>query len=160
MTVAPRVSLIAAVGRGGVIGAAGQMPWHLPADFAFFKRTTMGHTLVMGRATFDSIGRALPGRRTVVITRQQSWSALGTMVAHSLPNALQLAGEGGEDEIFVAGGGQVYAEAMPVADRLLVTEVDQDPDGDAYFPEIDPHVWREARRVLGEGLAWVTYERR
>ncbi len=160
MTVAPRVSLIAAVGRGGVIGTAGQMPWHLPADFAFFKRTTMGHTLVMGRATFDSIGRPLPGRRTVVVTRQQSWSALGTTVAHSLPDALELAGEGGEDEIFVAGGGQVYAEAMPVADRLLVTEVDQCPDGDAYFPEIDPQVWREAGRVLGEGLAWVTYERR
>ncbi len=160
MTVSPRISLIAAVGRGGVIGASGQMPWHLPEDFAFFKRTTMGHPLVMGRATFLSIGRPLPGRRTVVLTRQPSWSAPGTSVAHSLPDALRLAGEGGAHEIFVVGGGQVYAEAMPVADRLLVTQVDQAPDGDTYFPEIDPQVWREAGRVSGEGLAWVTYERR
>ena len=161
MTVSPRVSLIVAVGSNGVIGADNAMPWHLPEDFAFFKRTTMGHTLVMGRRTFDSIGRPLPGRHTVVITRQPTWTFAGVATAHSLAEALDLAGRHGPaPEVFVAGGAQVYADAMPLADRLLVTEVDQAPVGDATFPTIDEAVWEETSRVPGDGLAWVTYERR
>lgn len=152
-----RVTLIAAVGSNGVIGSGDAMPWHLPEDFAFFKRTTMGHAMLMGRRTFDSIGRALPGRRTIVITHQQRWSHLGVETAHSLAEALALAGPA--DEVFVCGGGQVYAEAMPLAGRLLVTEVDQAPAGDVTFPEIDPGVWRETSRELRDGFAWVSYER-
>jgi dihydrofolate reductase len=152
-----RISLIAAVARGGVIGADGALPWHLPEDFAFFKRTTMGHPLVMGRRTFDSIGRALPGRRTIVITRQRDWHHPDVETAHSLPEALSLAGPA--DEVFVAGGGQVYEEAMPYAHRLLVTEVDRQVDGDVTFPPIEPGTWRETSREARDGFAWVTYER-
>ncbi len=152
-----RVSLIAAVGRNGVIGAGDAMPWHLPEDFAFFKRTTMGHPMVMGRRTFDSIGRVLPGRRTIVITRQPRWSHAEVETAHSLPEALSLAGPA--DEVYVVGGGEVYAEAMPYAHRLLVTEVDLEPDGDVHFPPIDPAVWRETSREARDGFAWVTYDR-
>ena len=151
------VTLIAAVGRNGVIGADNDMPWHLPEDFAFFKRTTMGHPMVMGRKTFDSIGRVLPGRRTIVVTRQADWSHADVETAHSLSEALSLAGPA--DEVFVCGGGQVYAEAMPWARRLLITEVDQSPEGDVRFPEIDPAVWQEVAREVRDGFSWVTYER-
>ena len=151
------VTLIAAVGRNGVIGADNDMPWHLPEDFAFFKRTTMGHPMVMGRKTFDSIGRVLPGRRTIVITRQSDWSHADVETAHSLSEALALAGPA--DEVFVCGGGQVYAEAMPFAQRLLITEVDQAPDGDVTFPEIDHALWREVSREPRDGFSWVAYER-
>ncbi|MGL5864458.1 MAG: dihydrofolate reductase [Dermatophilaceae bacterium] len=152
-----RITLIAAVARNRVIGAGDAMPWHLPEDFAYFKRMTMGHPLVMGRRTFDSIGRVLPGRRCIVITRQPTWSHCGVETAHSLTDALTLAEPA--DEVFVAGGGEVYAEAMPVAHRLLITEVDLQPDGDVRFPEIDPATWHETAREPRDGLAWVTYER-
>lgn len=160
-----RITLIAAVARNGVIGADGDMPWRIPQDFAFFKRTTMGHPLVMGRATFDSIGRPLPGRRSIVITRSHSWGHEGVHVVHSLGDALSLAaaGEGGE-EIFVAGGGQIYREALPLADRLLITEVDFEPEGQVTFPEIDPELWQEAsRESVGDespSFAFVEYSRR
>jgi dihydrofolate reductase len=152
-----QVTLIAAVGRNRVIGADNDMPWHLPEDFAFFKRTTMGHPMVMGRKTFDSIGRVLPGRRTIVVTRQQDWSHPDVETAHSLTEALALAGPA--TEVFVCGGGQVYAEAMPYAQRLLITEVDQSPEGDVTFPPIDPQRWRETAREERDGFSWVTYER-
>lgn len=161
----PRITLIAAVARNGVIGADGDMPWRIPADFAFFKRTTMGHPLVMGRTTFDSIGRPLPGRRSIVITRSRTWCHEGVEVVHSLDEALEVAaaGEGGE-EVFVAGGGQIYRQAMPHADRLLITEVDLEPEGSVTFPPIDPEQWREASRVPGEGgdiaFTFVEYLRR
>ena len=151
------VTLIAAVGRNGVIGAGNDMPWHLPEDFAYFKRTTMGHPMVMGRKTFDSIGRVLPGRRTIVVTRQPDWSHPGVETAHSLSEALSLAGPAAE--VFVCGGGQVYTEAMPWAHRLLITEVDQSPEGDVRFPDIDPAHWHEVRREQRDGFSWVTYER-
>jgi dihydrofolate reductase len=153
-----RITLIAAVARHGVIGAGNTMPWHLPEDFAYFKRMTTGHPLVMGRRTFDSIGRVLPGRRSIVITRQAGWSHAGVETAHSFAEALALAGPA--DEVFVAGGGEVYAEAMPWAHRLLVTEVDLEPEGDVRFPTIDPAVWHETSREPRDGFAWVTYERR
>jgi dihydrofolate reductase len=151
------VTLIAAVARNGVIGADNDMPWHLPEDFAYFKRTTMGHTMVMGRKTFESIGRVLPGRRTIVVTRQHAWSHPDVEVAHSLVDALDLAGPA--DEVFICGGGQVYSEAMPFAHRLLITEVDQSPEGDVRFPEIDISQWREMSRQAHEGFSWVVYER-
>ena len=151
------VTLIAAVARNGVIGNGPQIPWHLPEDFAYFKRTTMGHVLVMGRLTFESIGRPLPGRRTIVVTRNRYWQHPDVEVAHSFAEALALAGPA--DEVFVCGGGQIYAEAMPWAHRLLITEVDQSPEGDVRFPEIDPTHWQETAREDRDGFSWVTYER-
>ena len=153
-----RLTLIAAVGRNGVIGDGETMPWHLPEDLRFFKDTTMGGVLVMGRGTWDSIGRALPGRRTVVVTRNKDWSAPGAEVAHSLREALMIAGDG---EVFIAGGGQIYAQTIDHAHRLIVTEVDLEPPGTTRFPPIDPQVWREVDRLPGSGdvVGWVTYER-
>lgn len=152
-----RVTLIAALGRNRVIGVDGGMPWHLPGDFAHFKATTMGHTLLMGRATFDSIGRVLPGRRTIVLTRDRDWHHPDVETAHSLEEALALAGPG--DEVFVAGGGQVYAEAMPFAQRMILTEVEQAPEGDTLFPEWVVEDWREDEREERDGWSIVTYVR-
>jgi len=156
-TALPNVTMIAAVGRNGVIGDGLTMPWHLSEDLKFFKRTTMGHPMVMGRRTFDSMG-ALPGRRSVVVTRQRAWSAHGVEVAHSLPEALALVAEA--EQRCVVGGGEIYRQAMAYAVRLLVTDVDQSPEGSVTFPAIDPAVWTETARDEQPGFAWVTYERR
>lgn len=153
----PNVTMIAAVGRNGVIGDGLTMPWHLSEDLKFFKRTTMGHPMVMGRRTFDSMG-ALPGRRSIVVTRQHDWAAPGVEVAHSLPDALALVADA--EQVFVVGGGEVYRQAMAYAARLLVTEVDQSPDGSVTFPQIDLADWTETARDEHPGFAWVTYERR
>ncbi len=153
-----RITLIAAVGTNRVIGRGGAMPWHLAEDLAHFKTTTMGHPLVMGRATFEAIGRPLPGRRTIVITRAREWRHADVEVAHSFPDALALAGPA--DELFVAGGGQVYAEALPWAHRMVLTEVAQAPDGDTVFPEWDTRHWQEVERTPHEGFDIVVYERR
>lgn len=152
------LTLVAAVGRNGVIGDGSSMPWHLPADLRFFKDTTMGGTMLMGRGTWDSIGRALPGRRTIVITRRTDWEAEGAEVAHSLAEALALAGDG---EVFVVGGGQVYAQTIGHASRLVITHIDLEPEGSTRFPDIEPDQWHEVDRVPGEEpiTAWVTYER-
>jgi dihydrofolate reductase len=151
------ITVLAAVGANLVIGRDGHMPWHLPEDLAHFKATTMGHTMVMGRKTYDAIGRALPGRRTVVITRQQGWHAASVEVAHSLAEALALAGP---TEVFVVGGGQVYRDAMPFADQMMLTEIEQSPDGDAFFPTFGPDDWHETAREAHDGFAFVTYVRR
>ena len=151
------IILLAAVGANHVIGREGEMPWHLPEDLAHFKATTMGHTLVMGRKTYDSIGRALPGRRTIVMTSQRGWHAPSVEVAHSLAEALALAGP---TEVFIVGGGEIYQQAMPFADLLMLTEVDQSPEGDVVFPTIEPAHWRETARQAHEGFAFVTYERK
>lgn len=151
-----RLTLVAAVGSNAVIGDGDGMPWHLPEDLAHFKATTMGGVLVMGRRTWDSIGRALPGRRTVVITHDRSWQAPGAIAAHSLPEALLIAGDG---EVFVVGGGEVYEQTIEHADRLVITEVAQAPEGRVTFPAIDRSVWRETSRTERDGFAWVTWER-
>ncbi|MEO6145232.1 MAG: dihydrofolate reductase [Dermatophilaceae bacterium] len=151
------ITLLAAVGTNLVIGRDGDMPWHLPEDLAHFKATTMGHTMVMGRKTYEAIGRALPGRRTIVITRQQDWHAADVEVAHSLADALSLAGP---TEVFVVGGGEVYREAMPFADQMMLTEIEVSPEGDAFFPAFGPHHWQESARVAHDGFAFVTYARR
>lgn len=153
----PRLTLIAALGRNRVIGRRGEIPWRLEGEQAHFKATTMGHVLVMGRATFDSIGRVLPGRRTIVLTRNPDWSHPGVETAQSLPEAIALAGPGAE--IFVAGGGQVYAQALPLADRLVLSEVDAEPAGDAFFPVVDSRDWVESSRMPRPGYTIVTYDR-
>ena len=159
-----RISLIAARARNGVIGRDNQMPWKIPDEQAYFKRMTMGHPIVMGRKTWESIGRPLPGRRNIVITRDRAYSAIGADVVGSLDDALSVAGEA--DEIFVIGGGQLYAEAMPRASRLLLTEIDADFDGDTFMPAPDRTQWHETSREphppAGDrtfGYSFVVYER-
>ena len=154
-----RLTLIAAYADNRVIGDHGRIPWRIPEDFAHFKASTMGGTLVMGRATYDSIGRPLPGRTTVVVTRNPAWSAEGVLVAHSLDEALARAAEQ-PGETFVAGGTQIYQQAMPLATHQVLTEVHRSPDGDAHYPEFDADEWVESRREQGEGLDWVWWERR
>ena len=150
------VVLIAAVGRNGVIGRDNDLPWRIREDLQHFKQLTLGHTLVMGRKTYDSIGRPLPGRRTVVITRQSDWTADGVEVVHSLDDALKLA-DG--NDVYVAGGGEIYRLALPSADRLELTEVDQSPEGDVTFPAIDPTAWTETARAPHDGFTFVSYAR-
>ena len=140
----PRVTLILARARNGVIGAKGGLPWRLPEDLAFFKRTTMGHPIVMGRKTWESIGRPLPGRRSIVVTRDPNFAATGAEVVSSLDEAIRLCSD--TDEIFVIGGAQLYAEALGRADRLLLTELDADFEGDTFLPAPSADVWREAGR--------------
>jgi len=152
------VTLLAAVARNGVIGVDGGLPWHLPDELALFKELTLGHVLVMGRRTFESVGRPLPGRTTVVVTRLPDWEAEGVLRAESVGEALALAREV-DAEVFVVGGAQVYAAALPVADRLALTFVDAEPEGDTRFPEIDWSQWREVGRRDGQGWTHVTFER-
>ncbi|HSU03313.1 MAG TPA: dihydrofolate reductase [Nocardioides sp.] len=155
-----RVVLVAAHGRNRVIGNAGEIPWHLPHDFAHFKRETLGHTLVMGRRTWDSIGRPLPGRATVVVTRDESFDPGfdGVLVAHSLDEAFALASELPGD-VMVAGGGEIYALALPYATHQVLTEVDASPPGDAFYPDYPADEWAVVRREAGEGCEWLWLER-
>ncbi|GHD63702.1 dihydrofolate reductase [Thalassobaculum fulvum] len=142
----PSIVVVAAVARNRVIGSAGDLPWRLPADMRHFKAVTLGKPMVMGRKTFDSIGRPLPGRRTIVVTRDPAWSADGVETAPSLEAALALASSGEPEEIVVAGGGEIYAQALPLADRMRLTWVEADPQGDAVFPAFDAADWRETAR--------------
>jgi dihydrofolate reductase len=157
------ITLVAAVARNGVIGNGPDIPWHLPGEQRRFKELTLGHVLVMGRKTYESIGRPLPGRTTVVVTRQTGWTPAdgphqSVLVAGSLEQALSVAAAG-DDQVFVVGGGEIYAEAMPYAERLVITWVDLEPDGDAFFPALDPDVWTQVD-TEGHGLWSIThYER-
>jgi dihydrofolate reductase len=144
MTAKPRLTLIVARARNGVIGRAGTLPWRLPEDLAHFKRATMGHPIVMGRRTWLSIGRPLPGRRSIVVSRTPGFTAPGAEVVASLDAALLVAGDA--PEVFVIGGAALYAEAAPRAQRLLVTEIDADFDGDTRFAAPDPAQWIAVRR--------------
>jgi dihydrofolate reductase len=150
------ITLIAAVARNGVIGRDNDLVWRDRDDLARFKRLTLGHVLVMGRRTYDSIGRPLPGRTTIVVTRRPDWSAPGVTVAHSVEEALKLAGDG---EVYVAGGGQIYRVALPYADRLEITEIEADLEGDTSFPPYDRTRWQQTAREQRNGYAWATYTR-
>ncbi len=152
------VSLIAAVAANGVIGRDGDIPWRLPGEQKLFKARTGGHVLVMGRRTYESIGRPLPDRTTIVVTRQPGWHADGVLTAGSVPEALARGAEL-DDEVFVAGGQEIYREALPVADRLVITRVDARPDGDTVFPPVDWAAWQELSREPKDGFEVVTYER-
>ena len=151
-----RVTLVAAVADNGVIGASGGIPWRIPEDFAHFKRATLGHTLVMGRATYDSIGRPLPGRTTIVLTRDGDWLADGVTTAGSVEEALALA----EGDVYVAGGAAVYEAAVPYADEQLLSEIDQAPAGDTFYPAFDRAEWHEVDRDPHEGFEVVRWRRR
>lgn len=166
-----KIAMIAAVGRNGAIGAEGELPWRLPSDFAFYKRTTMGKPLIMGRKTFQSIGKPLPGRTNIVVTRQKDYAPEGVEVfgdlRQALDRALDIAARDGVDEVFINGGGEIYRAAMAMAERLYVTHVDAEPVGDTFFPAIDPEVWTGTvlpEIVPGEkdsaGFVVKVYERR
>ena len=155
-----RVVLVAAVASNGVIGDRGTIPWRIPGEQAHFKAVTLGHTLVMGRATYDSIGRPLPGRTTVVLTRELGWRADGVRVATSFGEALRIA-DGLPGDVMVAGGAQVYAEALPVADVQVLTRVHLSPDGDTRYPPFDAAEWEETRREPHgtHDVVWLTRRR-
>ena len=161
-----RVALVAAVARGGVIGRDSGIPWRLPEDMQRFRALTMGHPVVMGRRTWESLPdqfRPLPGRGNVVITRNSDWSAQGADRAGSFEDALRLLE--GEPTVFVIGGGEIYAAALPSADELLLTEIDAEIEGDTYFPSWDRDDFDEVAReehVSADGVpfSFVTYERR
>ena len=160
----PRIGLIWAQARGGVIGKDGAMPWHLPEDLAHFKHTTLNHPVIMGRKTWDSLParfRPLPGRRNIVVTRQENLSQIGLQCASSLREALQFCEN--SEQVWIIGGAQIYAQALPLADELVVTEIDADFAGDAFAPAIGAD-WHEVARedlVAGSGmrLAFVTWRR-
>lgn len=159
----PRLSLIAAVAANGVIGSDNALPWRLPEDLKRFKALTLGHPVIMGRRTHESIGRPLPGRRNIVISRNAAFAAEGCETAASLESAIA-ACAGTADEIFVIGGAQIYAKALPLAERLYLTEIRAEFPGDASFPAFDRDVWRETARERnpgenGIGFDFVVYER-
>ncbi len=139
MSERPRITIVAAIADNRVIGNNGELPWHLPADLACFKETTRGGTVVMGRKTFDSIAKPLPGRRNIVVTRNPEWSAAGVEVARSLEEAIALCDA---PECFMLGGSTIYKLALPIADRMVITHVHAEPAGDTSFPEWDEDAWR------------------
>lgn len=137
-------TLIVAHARHGVIGHHGKLPWRMPADLQFFKHTTLGHHVVMGRKTFDHLPGPLPNRHMIVVTRQADYQPpFPCSIAHDLATAVQLAEQAGASDLFVAGGGEIYRQALPWVDRLLVTEVEAEVEGDTYFPAIAPEEWQK-----------------
>lgn len=158
----PRIILVAAMAANGVIGANGRLPWRVPEDLKRFKRLTFGHAVIMGRRTWESLGKPLPGRRNIVVTRGRAYEAPGADVVASLEAALALCA--GRPEVFVIGGGELYRAALLLAHTLELTEIHRAYDGDARFPTWDRTAWRETRRERhadGSGLRFdfVTYER-
>jgi len=158
----PAISMIVARSRNHVIGKDNQMPWKISADLQFFKKVTMGYPIIMGRKTWESIGRPLPGRRNVVVSRNTNYSAIGAELVGSLDQALELLKE--FKRVFVVGGQQLFTQAFPQADELFITEIEIQVDGDTYFEIPDPNDWQEAERILeSEGdiqFAYVTLRRK
>lgn len=146
-----KISLIAAVAQNGVIGLNNDMPWHLPDDFAFFKRKTSHHAIIMGRKSLNALGKPLPNRANFVITRNPTFTAEGVTVLHTLDEALAEAQQVDQQryqtgELFIIGGAEIYQMALPIATTLYLTEIHQAYDGDTYFPEFDKREWREVSR--------------
>lgn len=158
----PHLTIVVATDRNNGIGINNQLPWHLPEDLAHFKRTTSGHPIIMGRKTFDSIGRPLPNRRNIVITRNADWQHDGVEAAASIAAAKALVGDA---PAFIIGGGQIFADTLADSERLIVTHIDKTFDCDAFFPAIDPAQWREVAREAhrsaagGFDFSYITYDR-
>ena len=136
-----RISLICAASQNGVIGIENRLPWKLPADLKRFKALTMNHPVIMGRKTFESIGKPLPGRTNIVVSKQKGFQTCGALVAGSLEEALRLCENA--EEAFVIGGASLYQQALPMVDKIYLTRIHQDFEGDSYFPELDKSAWRE-----------------
>jgi len=157
------LSIIVATAKNRAIGKNNQLLWHMPADLKFFRKTTSGHTVIMGRKTFESVGQPLPKRRNIVITRQQDLSIHGADVVNGLDAAIALAFEHSETA-FVIGGEQIYAQAIEKSQQVMATEIHQFVDGDAFFPDLDEKLWRETSRdpqpeENGMNYDYVVYER-
>ncbi|MFP3983904.1 MAG: dihydrofolate reductase [Desulfurivibrionaceae bacterium] len=140
------IIIIAAMAANRAIGKDNRIPWHLADDLKHFKETTMGHPLVMGRKTFESIGQALPGRRTIILTRDKDYSGNGVTTASSLYEALQLCR--GSHKVFIAGGGEIFREAMPIADKIILTTLNREVEGDVFFPEIPAELFIESEKKI------------
>lgn len=159
------ISLIAAIGTKGELGLNNKMLWHIKEDFKHFKETTMGHTLLMGRKTFESIGKPLPGRKTLILTRNSTYQVENCVTVHSLKEGLDIAVNSGEDEFFIAGGGEIYKQALPLVDRMYLSFVDYEGEADAFFPEVSWNEWKllsEKKFAMTErSPAWTlkTFER-
>jgi len=156
------LTIVVATDANRGIGIDNKLPWRLPEDMAHFKRTTMGHPVIMGRKTFDSIGKPLPNRRNIVITRNPGWKHEGVEAVTSISTAIELVGD---TPACIIGGAQIYAETLHFANRLIITEIDKTFDCDAFFPTIDPKQWKEVAREKyhsqpnGFDYAFVTYEK-
>lgn len=157
-----KLSIIVAIANHGVIGINNTLPWHLPEDLKRFRALTMGHHIIMGRKTYDSLGRLLPGRITVIVTRNADYCIEGALIAHSLEQAIALCKD--DDEVFLIGGAELYQAGLSIADTLYITEIDLDVAGDAYFPEIPKSQWQQTSREAhmsekGLKFSYVTYTR-
>jgi dihydrofolate reductase len=158
-----KLSLIVAIAKNGVIGVNNTLPWHLPEDLKRFKALTMGHHIVMGRKTYDSLGRLLPGRTTVIVTRNKNYHVEGALIAHSLQEALSQCAD--DDEVFLIGGAELYQAGLTLADKLYITEIDLEVEGDAHFPPIPYAEFKEVAReahVSEKGMKfnYVIYQRK
>lgn len=158
----PRISLIVALSENRVIGNKGEIPWRIPGEQKRFKEITMPHPMIMGRKTFESIGRILPGRPHIIVTRQENYTVDGATVVNTLEKAIEVAQEMDQDEVFVIGGGEIFKEAMPVVDRLYLTIIHKTIEGDAYFPafaEFTKVLEKEDRTFEDVSYTYLTLER-
>lgn len=158
-----KLSIIVAVAHNSVIGVNNTLPWHLPEDLKRFKALTMGHHIIMGRKTYDSLGRLLPGRKTVIVTRNKDYNVEGALIAHSLEDAVALCVN--DDEVFLIGGAELYQDGLKLAGKLYITEIELDVVGDAFFPTFAQAEWQETQReqhVSSQGLTfnYATYMRK
>ena len=165
-----KLSLIVAAANNNVIGRNNELPWHLPQDLKYFKSVTLGKPVIMGRKTFESIGKPLPGRTNIVVTRQNEWKVAGVLVAQSLQNALEIADQFRveqhqlSDEVMVIGGAEIYRHALPLADRVYLTRIEVDIPGDAHFPALPASEWKLVSEIAGDASAslkhsFLVYER-
>ena len=158
-----QLSIIVAIANNQVIGINNTLPWHLPEDLKRFRALTTGHLIIMGRKTYESLGRLLPGRTTVIVTRNKGYQLEGALIAHSLEAAVALCKN--DDEVFLIGGAELYQDGLKLADKLYITEVDLAVDGDAFFPEFYSNLWQETTRedhtsVQGLPFSYITYMRK
>ncbi|PPC97886.1 MAG: diacylglycerol kinase [Methylotenera sp.] len=158
-----QLSIIVAVAHDGVIGVNNTLPWHLPEDLKRFRALTMGHHIIMGRKTYDSLGRLLPGRTTVIVTRNENYKVEGALVAHSLEAAIALCEN--DEEVFLIGGAELYQAGLKLAHKLYITEIELDVAGDAFFPKLVSTEWQETEREAhtsekGLKFSYVTYLRK
>jgi dihydrofolate reductase len=158
-----QLSIIVAIANNQVIGINNTLPWHLPDDLKRFRALTTGHHIIMGRKTYESLGRLLPGRTTVIVTRNKNYRLEGALIAHSLEGAVALCKN--DDEVFLIGGAELYQDGLKLADKLYITEVDLTVDGDAFFPEFDLNLWQETSReahasAQGLSFSYITYTRK
>jgi len=158
-----QLSIIVAIANHQVIGINNTLPWHLPEDLKRFRALTTGHHIIMGRKTYESLGRLLPGRTTVIVTRNKNFRLEGALIAHSLEGAVALCKS--DDEVFLIGGAELYQDGLKLANKLYITEVDLTVDGDAFFPEFDLNLWQETSReahtsAQGLSFSYITYTRK